>query len=75
VPADADWLVVDWKTGQAAPDPVQLMVYRLAWAQRQGVPAGRVAAGFYLVGRDELAIVAEPLDEAALSGIVGALGA
>jgi DNA helicase-2/ATP-dependent DNA helicase PcrA len=31
------WLVVDWKTGAEPADPVQLAIYRVAWAERVGV--------------------------------------
>jgi DNA helicase II / ATP-dependent DNA helicase PcrA len=59
--------VVDWKTHrQETADPLQLAVYRVAWAELNGVPAERVGAAFYYVrtgdivrpdalpGRDEL---------------------
>ncbi|MBL7500820.1 ATP-dependent helicase [Frankia sp. CNm7] len=41
--------VVDWKTGATAADPVQLALYRLAWARLRGVPPGAVDAAFYYV--------------------------
>jgi len=44
-----EYLVVDWKTGSEAADPLQLAVYRLAWAELQGVPIARVRAAFYYV--------------------------
>jgi DNA helicase-2/ATP-dependent DNA helicase PcrA len=45
-----DFEIVDWKTGRLENgDPLQLAVYRLAWAERQGVPVERVAAGFLYV--------------------------
>lgn len=44
------WEVVDWKTGsEAGADPTQLAVYRLAWAQRMGVPVEQVGAAFFFV--------------------------
>ncbi|MGA8210547.1 MAG: PD-(D/E)XK nuclease family protein, partial [Nocardioidaceae bacterium] len=44
------FLVVDWKTNRAhTADPLQLAVYRLAWAELAGVPLDRVRAGFYYV--------------------------
>ncbi len=65
--ADADFLVVDWKTSRRdAADELQLALYRLAWAELAGVPVERVRAAFYFVrsgrvvepdglaGRDEL---------------------
>lgn len=39
--------VVDWKTGSGAQaDPLQLALYRLAWAQVSGIPIERVGAAF-----------------------------
>jgi len=63
---DGRWQVVDWKTGRESADPVQLAVYRLAWARLVGVdPADVVASFLYvrsgrevvhddLLGQDEL---------------------
>ncbi|MGZ6792497.1 MAG: PD-(D/E)XK nuclease family protein, partial [Mycobacteriales bacterium] len=50
------WQVVDWKTGREAADPVQLAVYRLAWARLVGVPVEDVDAAFLYVrtGREVL---------------------
>ncbi len=45
-PEPDGWHVVDWKTGQEPADPVQLAVYRLAWARRVGCPPDRVRASF-----------------------------
>ena len=66
------FLVVDWKTNhRQSADPLQLAIYRVAWAELAGVPAERVEAAFFYVrtgvldrpgdlpGRDELeAIIA-----------------
>ncbi|WP_395656033.1 UvrD-helicase domain-containing protein [Nocardioides sp.] len=53
-------LVVDWKTNRAATaDPLQLAVYRLAWAELHGVPLESVRAAFYYVRTGE---VVEPED-------------
>lgn len=46
---DGRWQVVDWKTGKESADPVQLAVYRLAWARLMGVAAEQVAASFLYV--------------------------
>jgi len=52
---DHDFLVVDWKTGPAdRADPLQLALYRLAWAELHELPVGRVDAGFYDVRTDRL---------------------
>lgn len=47
---DGTWLLVDWKTnrGQDA-DPLQLAIYRLAWAELHGLPLDRVRAAFHYV--------------------------
>jgi DNA helicase-2/ATP-dependent DNA helicase PcrA len=42
--------IVDWKTSRTrAADPLQLAVYRLAWAEQQGVPLESVDAVFLYV--------------------------
>ncbi|WP_035845549.1 ATP-dependent DNA helicase [Kitasatospora azatica] len=39
--------VVDWKTGhQESADPLQLAIYRLAWAEQYGLPLEQVTAAF-----------------------------
>ncbi|MFJ7259200.1 PD-(D/E)XK nuclease family protein, partial [Streptomyces globosus] len=39
--------IVDWKTGRGTDaDPLQLAVYRLAWAETTGTPLRRVSAAF-----------------------------
>ncbi|WGL51453.1 ATP-dependent DNA helicase [Nocardioides sp. BP30] len=49
------FLLVDWKTNQrATADPLQLAIYRLAWAELSGVPLDRVRAGFLYVRSGEL---------------------
>ena len=51
------FLVVDWKTNRAhTADPLQLAVYRLAWAELTGTPLAQVRAGFYYVRDGELAV-------------------
>ena len=48
--ADGTWEVVDWKTHRAhTADPLQLAVYRIAWAQKQAVPVEQVRAAFVYV--------------------------
>jgi DNA helicase-2/ATP-dependent DNA helicase PcrA len=51
--------VVDWKSGKPPRDPeereareVQLAMYRLAWAAREGLSVDEVDAAFYYVGAD-----------------------
>ncbi len=49
------YLVVDWKTNKAkTADPLQLAVYRVAWAELAGVPVDRVRAAFYYVRSGEV---------------------
>ncbi|MFT4264247.1 MAG: PD-(D/E)XK nuclease family protein, partial [Nocardioides sp.] len=54
------WLIVDWKTGRSeAADPLQLAIYRLAWAELHGLPAEDVRAAFFHVRSGRLV---EPSD-------------
>ncbi|MGW2638862.1 ATP-dependent DNA helicase [Streptomyces sp. NPDC001348] len=47
--------IVDWKTGRnRTADPLQLAVYRLAWAEQQGVPPESVTAVFLYVRTGEV---------------------
>lgn len=57
---DFDHLVVDWKTSNQPADPLQLAVYRQAWAQAMGIDVSRVGAGFYHVLADRLSLVEAP---------------
>ncbi|MEW2524731.1 ATP-dependent DNA helicase [Streptomyces sp. NPDC047071] len=48
--ADATYEILDWKTGRTQDaDPLQLAVYRLAWAEQYGVPLESVTAAFLYV--------------------------
>jgi DNA helicase-2/ATP-dependent DNA helicase PcrA len=53
---DGGYEVVDWKTGESG-DPLQLAIYRIAWADLAGVDIDRVRAAFLHVrsGRVERA--------------------
>lgn len=54
--ADATYEIVDWKTSRTrTADPLQLAVYRLAWAEQQGVPLESVRAAFLYVRSGETA--------------------
>ncbi|MFD7769362.1 ATP-dependent helicase [Streptomyces sp. NPDC059787] len=47
--------IVDWKTGRdRTADPLQLAVYRLAWAEQQGVPPETVTTAFLYVRTGEI---------------------
>jgi DNA helicase-2/ATP-dependent DNA helicase PcrA len=74
VPEGYAYLVVDWKTGLRPPDPLQLSVYRVAWARAAGVAVDKVAAGFYRVAEDRFDRVTDLLDEAALGRLMAGLG-
>ncbi|MFD3484355.1 UvrD-helicase domain-containing protein [Streptomyces sp. NPDC058665] len=46
--------VVDWKTGRGrTADPLQLAIYRLAWAEQHGLPPDAVTATFLYVRSGE----------------------
>jgi DNA helicase-2/ATP-dependent DNA helicase PcrA len=48
------WLVVDWKTNRRQnADPLQLAIYRVAWAELTGVPLEDVRAVFHYVRSGE----------------------
>jgi DNA helicase-2/ATP-dependent DNA helicase PcrA len=52
---DGSWEIVDWKTNrEQTADPLQLSVYRLGWAQQQGIPLDRVGAVFVYVRDGEV---------------------
>ena len=53
---DGRWEVVDWKTGTEAAAPLQLAIYRLAWARLVDVPPERVQAGFLYVRTGEYVV-------------------
>jgi len=47
---DGSFLVIDWKTNRSEnADPLQLAIYRLAWAELTGVPVEQVRAAFHYV--------------------------
>ena len=47
---DDGYFVVDWKTNRTAnADPLQLAIYRLAWAELHDLDPEQVRAGFYYV--------------------------
>jgi DNA helicase-2/ATP-dependent DNA helicase PcrA len=71
VDGEPGFLVVDWKTNrQQSADPLQLAVYRLAWAELAGVPVERVRAGFYYVRHGELVEPQGLADRAALERLL-----
>jgi len=64
------WQIVDWKTGPGGANPLQLAVYRLAWAELNGVEPGEVDAAFYHVPTDRLTRPGVLPGRAALEGLV-----
>ncbi|MEW1723391.1 UvrD-helicase domain-containing protein [Streptomyces sp. NPDC093109] len=47
--------IVDWKTGRTrTADPLQLAVYRLAWAEQLGIPLTAVTAAFVYIRTGEV---------------------
>jgi DNA helicase II / ATP-dependent DNA helicase PcrA len=69
---DADWMVVDWKTSRTeSADPVQLAIYRLAWADLAGVPVERVRAAFHYIRTGRTVEPADLPERAALEQLVG----
>lgn len=68
---DGGHLVVDWKTNRSATaDPLQLALYRLAWAELHQVPLERVRAAFYYVRTGEVVEPADLPDRAALTALL-----
>lgn len=54
-PATGRFDVIDWKTGSARNvDPMQLAIYRLAWANLRGIPVGEVDAAFVMVATGDV---------------------
>ena len=67
----ATYEIVDWKTGwQATADPLQLAVYRVAWAEQLGVPLESVGAAFVYVRTGETVRPARLPGRAELEGIL-----
>ncbi len=65
------WLVVDWKTGTGRADaPLQLALYRLAWADLVGAALEDVDAAFHYVRSGESVTPADLPDRAALEALV-----
>ncbi|MFF7676716.1 UvrD-helicase domain-containing protein [Actinacidiphila glaucinigra] len=63
--------IVDWKTGRSGTaDPLQLAVYRLAWAEQRGVPLSQVTAAFLHVRTGELTRPGPLPDRAALERLL-----
>ncbi|MFL6156756.1 MAG: UvrD-helicase domain-containing protein [Marmoricola sp.] len=68
---DGSWLVVDWKTGSAHADPLQLAIYRCAWADLVGVPDSQVRAAFHYVRSGETVEPDDLADRTSLAAVLG----
>ncbi|MFD0281416.1 UvrD-helicase domain-containing protein [Streptomyces lutosisoli] len=63
--------IVDWKTNRGhTADPLQLALYRLAWAEQQGVPLESVKAAFLYVRSGEVVRPDHLPDRAALERLL-----
>lgn len=74
--AEETYEIVDWKTGRSpdTADPLQLAVYRVAWAEQQGVPLDRVRVAFLHVRTGRLVRPAGLPDRAALERLLAPEG-
>ena len=63
--------IIDWKTGRSREaDPLQLAIYRLAWAEQHGLPLSAVSAAFLYVRSGEIVRPAELPGRAELERIL-----
>ncbi|AVH56646.1 ATP-dependent helicase [Streptomyces dengpaensis] len=63
--------IVDWKTNRGrTADPLQLALYRLAWAEQQGMPLESVKAAFLYVRSGEVVRPDDLADRAALERLL-----
>ncbi|MGB3953689.1 MAG: ATP-dependent DNA helicase [Brooklawnia sp.] len=69
---DHDYQVVDWKTSTRPADPLQLSLYRLAWAHSTQTPVERVDAVFYHVLSDQVERPQQLLTEGELVDLLDA---
>jgi DNA helicase-2/ATP-dependent DNA helicase PcrA len=65
--------VVDWKTGRTeSADPLQLAIYRLAWAESYGLALSEIDAIFYHVRTDAVLRPEALPDRPAIAAILDA---
>ncbi|MFE3164739.1 UvrD-helicase domain-containing protein [Streptomyces sp. NPDC059224] len=63
--------IVDWKTSRSRPaDPLQLAIYRIGWAEQQGVPPESVTAAFVHVRTGEVERPEDLPDRATLERLI-----
>ena len=67
--------VVDWKTGRSHADPLQLSIYRLAWAELHDLPLESVSAAFYYVSTGVVERPSPLLDRTGLTAVINGDGA
>jgi DNA helicase-2/ATP-dependent DNA helicase PcrA len=68
---EATYEILDWKTSRTrTADPLQLAIYRLAWAELQGVPLEAVTAAFLYVRGGEVVRPEGLPDRAALERLL-----
>ena len=69
--SDDGYEVVDWKTGRREDaDPLQLAIYRLAWAEAHELPMDRVSAAFHYVRSGRVASPPDLPDRTAVEAIL-----
>ena len=72
---DDGYEVVDWKTNRAHDaDPLQLAIYRLAWAEIIGCPLGSVTASFAYVRDGAVVTPPDLLDRTELEALLSRAG-
>jgi DNA helicase-2/ATP-dependent DNA helicase PcrA len=70
---DGGFLLVDWKTNRHEDaDPLQLALYRVAWAELRGVPLSKVRAAFHYVRTGATVEPDDLPDRHTLEAMVGA---
>lgn len=70
------YLVVDWKTNaKQTADPLQLALYRLAWAELRGAPVESVRAAFFYVRSGELVVHDDLPGRAEVEALLGSASA
>ncbi|MGW4704229.1 UvrD-helicase domain-containing protein [Streptomyces sp. NPDC004285] len=70
-PESGAYEIVDWKTSrERSADPLQLAIYRLAWAEQHGLAPEEVAAAFVYVRTGEVARPARLPGRAGLEAIL-----
>ena len=68
---DGSFLVVDWKTNRTeSADPLQLAIYRLAWAELTGTPVDQVRAAFHYVRTGRTVEPGDLMDRAELEALL-----